>query len=163
VKPRWTLALALDALSIVVFVVVGRASHHHGESADGIASTLWPFATGAAVGWSLLGLRSGLKRTGGTEATASGSSGSRSTGPWSAGPGSATRPASAGSMGSGVTVCVSTVAVGMALRVVGGQGTAASFVAVAAAFLGACMLGWRAVAAGAGRRLLGAARRSVRR
>jgi hypothetical protein len=137
VKPRWPLALVLDALSIVVFVVIGRASHHHGETAEGIASTLWPFATGGAVGWAALGVQS-LRQP-------------------------AARRASAGSIRSGVAVCVSTVAVGMVLRVVAGQGTAASFVAVATAFLGACMLGWRAVAAGVGRRLLRATRDSVRR
>lgn len=136
-KPRWPLALVLDALSVVVFVVIGRASHHHGETAEGIASTLWPFATGGAVGWTVLGVR-GLRQPPG-------------------------RPASAGSIGSGVAVCVSTVAVGMVLRVVAGQGTAASFVVVATAFLGACMLGWRALAAGVGRRLRRVTRGSVRR
>jgi hypothetical protein len=42
-------------------------------------------------------------------------------------------------------VWLSTVAVGMALRVVSGQGTAVAFVFVALGFLGATMLGWRIV------------------
>ena len=38
---------------------------------------------------------------------------------------------------------VSTVVVGMSLRVIAGQGTAVAFVGVALGFLGAIMLGWR--------------------
>jgi cell division protein FtsX len=43
-----------------------------------------------------------------------------------------------------------TVAVGMVLRVAAGQGTAAAFVAVALAFVGLFLLGWRLVARMAG-------------
>jgi uncharacterized membrane protein len=49
------------------------------------------------------------------------------------------------SLGAGVIVCISTVAIGMALRVLAGQGTAYAFVLVALGFLGASMLGWRIV------------------
>jgi len=52
------------------------------------------------------------------------------------------------SIPAGLIVCASTVAVGMVLRVVSGQGTAFAFVIVALAFLGAAMVGWRAVVAG---------------
>ena len=45
-----------------------------------------------------------------------------------------------------VIVWVSCVAVGMALRVAAGQGTAVAFVAVALAFLALELLGWRVVA-----------------
>jgi hypothetical protein len=51
-----------------------------------------------------------------------------------------------GSLGSGALVCGATVAVGMALRVLAGQGTAAAFVVVALCFLGAAMCGWRLLA-----------------
>ncbi len=44
---------------------------------------------------------------------------------------------------TGVGVWLSTVGVGMALRVAAGQGTAAAFIAVALAFLGLFLLGWR--------------------
>jgi hypothetical protein len=44
---------------------------------------------------------------------------------------------------AGLVVLISTVAVGMVLRVVSGQGTAPAFVGVALGFLGATMLGWR--------------------
>ena len=47
---------------------------------------------------------------------------------------------------TGVDVWISTVALGMVLRVVSGQGTAAAFVAVALVFLGLFLLGWRLIA-----------------
>jgi hypothetical protein len=50
------------------------------------------------------------------------------------------------SLGGGALACVLTVGVGMVLRVVAGQGTAAAFVVVALAFLGAAMVGWRLAA-----------------
>lgn len=49
---------------------------------------------------------------------------------------------------TGIGVWLSTVAIGMTLRVVAGQGTALAFIGVALAFLGLFLLGWRlAVAA----------------
>jgi hypothetical protein len=50
----------------------------------------------------------------------------------------------------GLTVWSLTVAIGMALRVVSGQGIAGAFVLVALGFLGATMLGWRALFAASG-------------
>jgi hypothetical protein len=47
---------------------------------------------------------------------------------------------------TGVIVWLSTVAAGMTLRVLAGQGTALAFIAVALAFLGLFLLGWRAAA-----------------
>lgn len=44
----------LDAAAVVVFVVIGRSSHHHGLALAGVVSTTWPFALGAALGWALL-------------------------------------------------------------------------------------------------------------
>ena len=41
----------LDVCSVLIFVVIGRASHTKGESLAGIASTSWPFLCGLAVGW----------------------------------------------------------------------------------------------------------------
>ena len=49
---------------------------------------------------------------------------------------------------AGLGAWLGTVAVGMLLRVVAGQGTAAAFIAVALAFLGLFLLGWRVLAAG---------------
>ena len=47
---------------------------------------------------------------------------------------------------AGVAAWLGTVAVGMVLRVVSGQGTAVAFVLVALAFLGLFLLGWRVTA-----------------
>ena len=46
---------------------------------------------------------------------------------------------------TGLGVWLGTVAVGMALRVLAGQGTAFAFIVVALAFLGLFQLGWRLV------------------
>jgi hypothetical protein len=114
---RGLLAVITDAAMVLVFVVIGRASHHaSGDLAGlsglaGIASTAWPFLTGLATGE--LAIRG-----------------------WR-------RPAAL--VPTGVVVWLSTVAVGMALRVIAGQGTAVAFIAVALGFLGLFLLGWRAV------------------
>ena len=41
----------IDVCCILLFVIIGRASHTKGESAAGMASTAWPFLAGLAVGW----------------------------------------------------------------------------------------------------------------
>jgi len=51
------------------------------------------------------------------------------------------------SVGEGAAVVVTTVVVGMALRVLAGQGSAPVFWGVALCFLGLGMLGWRIAAA----------------
>jgi hypothetical protein len=56
------LALVLDCSCVLAFVVIGRASHEHGESAGGIASTAWPFLAGLACGW--LAVRAWRRPTG---------------------------------------------------------------------------------------------------
>jgi peptidoglycan/LPS O-acetylase OafA/YrhL len=109
--------MAVDVLAVVLFVVIGRASHHHGETVGGILTTAWPFLAGLVAGWVAA---------------------------------SRWPPRS---LRAGAAVCVVTVAIGMALRVVAGQGTAAAFIVVALAFLGAALLGHRLVAASLGRRL----------
>jgi FtsH-binding integral membrane protein len=48
---RLPAAAFLDACCALAFVAIGRASHHHGESVGGLASTAWPFLAGLAVGW----------------------------------------------------------------------------------------------------------------
>ena len=54
------------------------------------------------------------------------------------------RPLALLPVGVGVWLC--TVVLGMVLRVVSGQGTAAGFIVVALAFLGLVLLGWRLLA-----------------
>jgi len=100
-------AAFLDVAGVIAFVVIGRASHGHSETAQGIFSTWWPFASGTVIGWAIVWTR---------------------------------RPAS---VPSGVIVCASTVAVGMALRIAAGQGTAPAFIGVTTGFLGAVMVGGR--------------------
>jgi len=104
-------AAVLDICCVVIFVVIGRASHVKGESLAGIASTSWPFLCGLAAGWLV----------------------SRA---WR-------RPLAL--LPAGVAAWLATVALGMILRVVSGQGTALSFVLVALVFLGLFLLGWRLV------------------
>ncbi len=101
--------MLLDICCVLVFVIIGRASHAKGEALGGIASTSWPFLCGLAAGWAL----------------------SRA---WRAP--AALAPA-------GVVAWLSTVALGMVLRVIAGQGTAVAFILVALAFLGLFLLGWR--------------------
>ena len=45
------LAVILDCCFVLLFVIIGRASHAKGESLAGIASTAWPFLTGLGLGW----------------------------------------------------------------------------------------------------------------
>jgi hypothetical protein len=52
---------------------------------------------------------------------------------------------------AGVGAWLGTVAVGMLLRVVAGQGTAVAFIVVALCFLGLFLVGWRLVAAAVAR------------
>jgi hypothetical protein len=105
---RWIL---IDVLVILLFVGIGRANHHHGESLSGLASTTWPFAVGLGIGWMIVLAR----RQKGVSLTA------------------------------GIEIWLSTVAFGMILRVISGQGTAFAFIVVALVFLGALMLGLRLV------------------
>jgi len=101
--------LLVDVCCVLVFVIIGRASHAKGESLAGIASTSWPFLCGLAGGW--VASRAWRRPLG-------------------------IRPA-------GISAWLCTVALGMILRVVSGQGTAVAFIGVALAFLGLFLLGWR--------------------
>jgi Protein of unknown function (DUF3054) len=106
------LAVVLDVCCVLIFVIIGRASHTKGESVAGIASTAWPFLAGLGLGWlAARGWRRPL----------------------------AIRP-------EGLTIWLCTVALGMVLRVVSGQGTAVAFIVVALAFLALFLLGWRLLA-----------------
>jgi len=105
---RW---IVIDIFVVLLFVAIGRANHHHGDSLSGMVSTTWPFAVGLAIGWLVVLVR----RQNGV------------------------------SLGAGVEVWLATVALGMILRVIAGQGTAIAFIVVALVFLGALMLGLRLV------------------
>ena len=104
--------MVLDVCCVLIFVIIGRASHTKGESLAGIASTSWPFLAGLGVGWlAARGWRRPLAL-------------------WPA----------------GLSAWLGTVALGMVLRVVSGQGTAPAFIVVALAFLALFLLGWRLLA-----------------
>lgn len=51
------IAAVIDVAAVVVFVVIGRSAHHHGETAVGIVSTSWPFLVGLLAGWVILRAR----------------------------------------------------------------------------------------------------------
>lgn len=44
------MAVAADAVSVVLFATVGRANHHESTSVSGVWHTAWPFLLGAALG-----------------------------------------------------------------------------------------------------------------
>ncbi|MGK8511308.1 DUF3054 domain-containing protein [Nocardia asiatica] len=117
---RKPLPLLLDALLVVVFCAIGRRSHDEAVLA-GLLRTVWPFATGLALGWLVV---VALRRR-----AAAGDARFDSTALWPA----------------GVVIWACTLVGGMLLRVVGGQGTAVSFVLVAGVVLALFLLGWRAV------------------
>ena len=43
--------MVLDVVCVLIFVIIGRASHTKGETLAGIASTSWPFLAALSVGW----------------------------------------------------------------------------------------------------------------
>lgn len=111
-RRRIVVAAVLDVVAIGLFATLGRSSHDAGVTLGGVASTMWPFLVGAAVGW--LAASAWLRPT--------------------------------RIVPTAVVVWVATVAVGMVLRALSGQGTAASFVVVASVFLAATLVGWRVLA-----------------
>jgi hypothetical protein len=116
-RSAW-LAVALDVGCVLLFVIIGLASHTKGESLAGVASTAWPFLAGLAGGWLAT---AGLAGLAGRRAWRQ---------PFRLWP-------------AGVGAWLGAVVLGMAFRVVSGQGTAPAFVGVALAFLGLFLLGWR--------------------
>ncbi|MFI7663753.1 DUF3054 domain-containing protein [Nocardia sp. NPDC049526] len=118
---RKLVPLAVDALLVILFCAIGRRSHEEAVLA-GLLKTVWPFAIGLAIGWLLAvavpGRASGEKRAAQFDGTAL----------WP----------------TGVLVWLGTLCGGMLLRVISGQGTAFSFIIVAACVLALFLLGWRA-------------------
>ncbi|WP_433594789.1 DUF3054 domain-containing protein [Nocardia sp. CA-145437] len=113
----------VDVALVIVFCAVGRRSHDEAIAA-GLLRTFWPFGTGLLLGW-VLAVAVAAGREG--VSAARGFDG-RTVWP------------------TGVIVWLSTLAGGMLLRAVSGQGVAVSFVIVAATFLGLFLVGWRAAA-----------------
>jgi len=111
-------SLVADIVIVIVFAIIGRASHGEALSLGGIATTTWPFLVALLVGWAALFV-------------------------WR----SPARP-----VRIGLPLWAVTVAGGMLLRAVSGQGTAVPFIIVASVFLLLTLVGWRVVATLVGRR-----------
>ena len=47
---RRALAAAIDGCLVLLFVVIGRASHGEADGLAGLVSTAWPFLAGMAIG-----------------------------------------------------------------------------------------------------------------
>jgi len=50
-RPEILRAAVLDAALIVVFVLIGRASHGEDLAPSGVLGTAWPFLAAGVVGW----------------------------------------------------------------------------------------------------------------
>ncbi|WP_433196649.1 DUF3054 domain-containing protein [Nocardia sp. CA-107356] len=114
--------LLVDALLVILFCVIGRRSHDEAVL-TGLLKTVWPFGIGLAIGWVVA--VAVASRTVGDKGRAEHFDG---TALWP----------------TGVLVWLGTLCGGMLLRVIGGQGTAFSFIIVAACVLALFLLGWRA-------------------
>lgn len=111
-------ALAGDVLFVLIFAASGRSTHDRDSPVLGVLDTAWPFLVGLAVGWLLVTVFAGGLRARAMFAL----------------------------VPAGLIVWLGTFAVGMILRAVTDQGTAASFMGVAAGFLLATLGGWRLIA-----------------
>ncbi|MEV4237764.1 MULTISPECIES: DUF3054 domain-containing protein [unclassified Nocardia] len=116
---RKLVPLVVDALLVILFCAIGRRSHEEAVLA-GLLKTVWPFAIGLAIGWVAAVAVAG--RVLGEKERFDGTT------PWP----------------TGVLVWLGTLCGGMLLRVISGQGTAFSFIIVAACVLALFLLGWRA-------------------
>jgi hypothetical protein len=104
-------ALLGDVAVLVVFVLVGRRSHHEDAGIDGFFRVWWPFVVALGVAWLVTGL-------------------------WRA-------PLA---WGRAVAAWLVTVALGMVLRItLQDREFKVAFTIVTLLFVGAGMLGWRAV------------------
>lgn len=114
---KYSIALLVDIVLVVVFCAIGRSTHDESNALIGLLTTAWPFLSGLALGWiaTIALYRDKFN-------------------PYLMLP-------------TGVIVWVTTVAVGMLLRVVSVQGTAFSFIIVASTVLAVFLLGWRGIAA----------------
>ncbi|WP_067571965.1 DUF3054 domain-containing protein [Nocardia acidivorans] len=121
----------VDAVLVIVFCAIGRRSHDEAVLA-GMLRTVWPFGVGLLLGW-VIAAAVAARRAGGDAARRAGGD-------------AAQRFDARAVWPTGVIVWLSTLIGGMLLRVVSGQGTALSFIIVAATALAVFLLGWRAAA-----------------
>lgn len=108
---RVAIAATLDAVSVLVFVAVGRRNHNEGTEIGGVMEVAAPFLIALVIGWLV----------------------SRA---WR-------QPMN---LRTGAIIWVSTIVFGMLLRNLAfDRGIATSFIIITTLFLGAVLLGWRAV------------------
>jgi hypothetical protein len=113
---KYAPALVLDVILVIVFAAVGRSSHDEALDLVGLAGTAWPFLGGLTIGWFLTAWLYRDK----FDAYAA--------------------------VPTGLILWASALIGGMLLRALSGQGTATAFIIVATLFLGAVLIGWRAIA-----------------
>lgn len=113
---RTVWGLLVDLVLVVVFAIIGRASHSEGLTPAGIWSTAWPFLVGALLAWVATWWPL-AKRCGGGPAL------------W-----------------QGAVVVVVTVVLGNVGRVAAGGTTHWTFIVVTTVTLSILLLGWRLVA-----------------
>ena len=111
-------SILVDVVCVVAFAVGGRSSHEEANTVAGIAETAWPFLIGLTIGWILL--IAAPRRT-------------------------AARRDPLSVYPAGCLLALTAWAVGMVLRLLTDQGLTGAFPLVAAAFLAATLIGWRAV------------------
>ncbi|WP_433712520.1 DUF3054 domain-containing protein [Nocardia sp. CA-084685] len=116
---RKLVPLVVDALLVILFCAIGRRSHEEAVL-TGLLKTVWPFAIGLAIGWVVAAVVASRVKEQAAQFDG--------TTVWS----------------TGVLVWLCTLCGGMVLRVISGQGTAFSFIIVAACVLALFLLGWRA-------------------
>lgn len=108
---RVAIAATLDAVSVLVFVAVGRRNHNEGTEIGGVMEVAAPFLIALVIGWLV----------------------SRA---WR-------QPMN---LRTGAIIWVSTIVFGLLLRNLAfDRGIATSFIIITTLFLGAVLLGWRAV------------------
>ena len=49
-RQAWPIAVAADAVAVLLFATIGRANHHESIGVAGVWHTAWPFLLGAALG-----------------------------------------------------------------------------------------------------------------
>jgi hypothetical protein len=52
-RHAWPIAVAADAVAVLLFTVIGRANHHESTGVQGVWHTAWPFLLGAVLGLAL--------------------------------------------------------------------------------------------------------------
>ncbi|WP_306364714.1 DUF3054 domain-containing protein [Nocardia sp. CC227C] len=118
------LPFVVDAVLVVLFCAIGRSSHDE-SILTGLAHTAWPFEAGLILGWAIAFAVCAWQSERDFDTAVRRFDG------WSLWP-------------TGVIIWATTLVGGMLLRVVSGQGTAFSFILVAATALALFLLGPRA-------------------